>query len=225
MTHEQKHRLADYLFDEIGGIDDRFVAEAEAPYQKKQSAFGVRRFAILAVSLSLALTATLGIFIGSRLLGSKGSDAEALPEDAGAIQTQNQASTTVTDGFFKRLEAIKPQLDGYTVAAEDMDLLSPLPKLILQYDGEEDYRVHVLTEAEAETLLLELRRNSGTRHTPDADSVTPVRIWLAPGDGTVLSPCLEQGDGNVSYGTLFDYEPELEPSQAFTDTLCGILSQ
>ena len=225
MNRDQRARLAAYLFDEIGNIDDRFVAEAETPYERQSRSHGMRRFAILAVSLSLALTATLGIFVGSRLLGSKKNDASRPENDNEAVVTDIVAGhSTSAGGLSARLESMRDKTEHCRTEAEQIDLLSSEPSLILKYAEEENYRVCPITHEQRDRLLREMNQNAGTPVSPDGATATAVKVWIVTGDGTVLSPCLEQTDGNVGYGTLFDYEPELEPSQAFTETLCGILS-
>ena len=53
MVRNDKHRLAEYLLDEIGLIEDRYVAEAATEYKKVGGSLRLRRLAILAVSLTL----------------------------------------------------------------------------------------------------------------------------------------------------------------------------
>ena len=39
------------------------------------------------------------------------------------------------------------------------------------------------------------------------------QVWIAFGDGVVISPYLKANPGNTGHGELFDYDPELELSE------------
>ena len=49
------------------------------------------------------------------------------------------------------------------------------------------------------------------------------QVWIALGDGRIISPCLKESNGNVAFGTLFDYDPEVEPSADFVTALYDTL--
>ena len=48
-------------------------------------------------------------------------------------------------------------------------------------------------------------------------------VWVADGDGAVWSPALTYSGGNVTYGTVYDYDPERLPGTAFQNLLSGLI--
>ena len=84
-------------------------------------------------------------------------------------------------------------------------------KIIWKYtDSELCYVVNI-----SESDLKHLSDYSPIQSVPDEIC----RIWLTAGDGLVTSPCLKQSAGNIGYGEIFDYSPEVEVSEAFATTL------
>ena len=228
MNRDPSTRLGAYLLDEIGRIDDRYIAEAETEYRPAGRTFALRRVLVLAISLTLALTLGLALFIGNGLLGSKTSDAEKAPndryDDMGELITH--ATGTSAAALSVRLEGLREETESLRVRREDLDLSASAPRIIWKYADEETYRVKTITLAQRTALLNAMEQDAGRAVSPKENGAeqTVEGVWIALGGGSVISPYLEQTAGNTSVGALFDYSPELEPSADFTDTLCGILS-
>ena len=51
-----------------------------------------------------------------------------------------------------------------------------------------------------------------------------VSVWINYGDGRVVTPYLKDTEGNVGYGTLFDYEPEIVPTKDMSKFVNSLVS-
>ena len=221
MTNWDKARLADYLFDEIGLIRDDFVAEAERPYERKARALSLRRMVVVGVSLTLTLTAVLGVWIGNRMAGRD----EAADEIGNAVVTQ-QSESTAPVGISLRLQELREATEDCVTPKEKVELFSGTAQIVWKYADEDTYRVRRLSAAETDRLLPLLNRqeNASPVSGEASDGTAVAGIWITLGDGRVISPCLKPSDGNVGYGELFDYEPEIEPTDELTELICDVLS-
>lgn len=219
MTQDEKRICAEKLFDSIGLIDDRFIAEAAAPYVRKGMARGLRALLIGAVSLTLALSVAIGAFVvGMMSEQNRGED-----DGAGNVNNDFADGTTNANTLSAQLSALRTDTEDIAVTASEIDLFDSQAKIIWKYAGEEEYRVKPITDAEYERLTVILSKDKGERAVPtDADPVEGV--WVTGGDGRVISPYLEQTAGNVGYGELFDYVPEYEPTEEFSEYLCDCIS-
>ena len=68
-----------------------------------------------------------------------------------------------------------------------------------------------------------MSESTGEKIDRDENNVS-VRVWIACGDGSVVSPYLTSSKGNTGYGSLFEYDPEIEPDEKFIsyiETLIG----
>lgn len=208
---------ANRLFDAMGEIDDRWIAEAETAYAPARRARFGRGSLIVALTLCLVTVSVLGVVVANRSRDTAAPEGEypTVNEDAGS-----------TSSFSDRMSLLRTQTVAFRVSPEELDLFSGSAQVIWKYRDETDYRVKAITRNELDLLLDVMDQNEGTSvvatDTPSTDLLEGV--WIAYGDGTVISPCLKQAEGNVGYGELFVYEPELEPSQDFANTLCGIIS-
>lgn len=226
MVRNDKHRLANYLLDEIGLIEDRYVAEAATEYRRAGNGLRPRRIAVIGVSLTLTLSLLLGMFAANQF-GSKSDDAaEDLRDEAGNAVVTQASGTSAPAGISFRLQELKISTASYATPAQSIDLFADEMQIIWKYADEEIYRVRLLTSSEEQRMLGLLNKEQGTALSfAESEKKNGLDgIWIALGDGTVISPCLEQTEGNVGYGTLFDYNPEVEPSDALTDLVCDILS-
>ncbi|MBQ9783360.1 MAG: hypothetical protein IJW44_02460 [Clostridia bacterium] len=238
MNTDNTRRLAGYLLDEIGLIDDRYIAEAATAYAPARKAFSLRQGLILAATLTLVVSVATGLFIGGGLLIGLGGAKSAAPEDAdnaymdmveedGADpgdaegDTFVAGSTTDVPTLSSRLQALKGTTEALAVSAGEINLSGGAPMIIWQYQNETTYRVKTVTEADYAALTQYLP--GGTPLDAERGQAVGVRVWLAKGDGTVCSPYLAQTPDNTGSG-LFDYVPEQEPSAAFAQLLCDLLS-
>ncbi|MBQ9086615.1 MAG: hypothetical protein IJY47_05460 [Clostridia bacterium] len=221
MRAKDQQRATDLLFDAIGQIEDRFVAEAATPYVRAGKGLRLRRSLILALTLSLVLVSSLGLLIAQQVTDKED---HAVEMETGDIL--NDEATGTVGSLSDRLSALRAETASLRVPREELDLFSGKAQVIWKFSDESGYRVKQVSRSEQTELTRMMTRDPGRSlsTTESADPGELEGIWIALGDGTVISPCLRQAPGNTAYGTLFSYEPELEPSVAFADTLCGIIS-
>ncbi len=222
MTQEQKRICAERLFDEIGLIDDRFITEAASPYAPKKSV-GLRRFLVAAMSVTLTLCVCVGLFAIGKL-GQNKSDSATAPENGNVDHNYPSDSGETLSTLSGRLDTLRADTEELKVSAEDIQLFGGAPSVIWKYSDEETYRVCQISQSEAERLGHLLEENKGQRTDGEATKGKLDGVWIATGDGRVISPYLEQTDGNTGYGEIFEYSPEYEPSEEFSRYLCDVIS-
>ena len=220
MTQDEKRICAERLFDGIGLIDDRFIVEAATPYGRKRSAKGFRALLIGAVSIALAMSVAAGAFVVGMMSGQNKAEDDDVAED---VNTGVVDGTTHANTLSAQLSSLRAETEVNAVDMADIDLFDSQAKVIWKYADEELYRVKPITDGERERLVTILSKDKGERVTQvEAEAVEGV--WIATGDGRVISPYLEQTAGNVGYGELFDYQPEYEPTEEFSEYLCDCIS-
>lgn len=224
MTNEEKRICAQRLFDEIGNIDDRFIYEAETPYSARSGARFFRIFAIGAVSIALALSIAVGVFVVGMMVGNKSAEDDGFRDNMVDAEVGDVADGTAEKrGISQRMTSLKAQTTDALTVKEDIDLFDGTPKIIWKYTDETEYRMRAISDGEYSDLTTLLSKNMGER-VENGESGTLEGIWIASGDGRVVSPCLEMTAGNVGYGEIFDYVPEYEPTPELTDSLCDYIS-
>ena len=220
MTQDEKRICAERLFDGIGLIDDRFIVEAATPYVRKRSAKGFRALLIGAVSIALAMSVAAGAFVVGMMSGQNRVEDGDVADD---VYTELADGTTHANTLSAQLSSLRADTEENAVDMVDIDLFDSQAKIIWKYADEELYRVKPITDGERERLVTILSKDKGERVTQvEAEAVEGV--WIATGDGRVISPYLEQTAGNVGYGELFDYQPEYEPTEEFSEYLCDCIS-
>ncbi len=218
MTENEKRIYAQRLFDGIGLIDDRFIAEAQSPYAPPRRGGIFKRILISAVSLSLVLCVAVGIFVIGKMGQKGGADAD-IPNEG--IENGEGSQSTSLSG---RLLALRTGTDALRVKESELRLFESSPSVIWKYTDEEEYRVRRLTSVEVEQLKLLYERDAGSRVSDGETDSGIDGLWIAIGDGRIVSPYLEQTAGNIGYGELFDYAPEYEPSAECSEYLCDVIS-
>ena len=224
MNRNLSPRFAAYLLDEIGQIEDRYLAEAQAPCRVTRRTLLPRRALIVALSLALTLTLLLSALLIGSWQGAKSEDI-ALNDEDGAEPEQvfDQFSGATAKTLSSRFSEIRGSTESLKTPEERIDLFDGQAKVIWKYTEEETYRVRTLSAAEYTQLTQTLHTEKSTE-APASEEQSLAGVWLAAGDGTVISPQLEQTSENVGYGALFAYRPEREPSAVFTELLFAMLS-
>lgn len=206
---EEKRRRASYLFDELGEVDDCYLAGAEkyrvAPKVRHENRIKTV-FRALAACLALVLTVRVGILI----FRNAWKDETTPPNKGEAGQSLSQVLTT------------KPEsgIAVHTVSNLTAVNLFTAPALIWQNAGG-SYSYVYLDRQETETLVKEMRKGGNIYE--KTEDVPAVACWLALGNGLVFSPYLRYSTGNIGYGECFTYDPETEPSEEFVQTVYGLL--
>ena len=226
MTERDKLNFSEKLFDEIGLIDDRFIYEAGTPYvSRARRGWGL---ASKIIAIAAALTLTLCVSVGALFTGalfiivnSDGTKGDAAQPPADNITNDAEGYPTLSS----QLSLLGTGGAYATVTPEALDLFDSTPKVIWKAVGEEKYSVCEINYEEASALTGKLKKSAGTAiPTEEREERADVLVWIALGDGRVITPHLALTSGNVGYGELFDYVQEYEPSEDFSDLLIDTLS-
>ncbi len=213
MRKGTKQRLASYLLDEFGMIDDRFVAEAQTWRAERPA---VRKNSIRVLLVAAALTLVLAVGIAGTVTVMLRRDENRFPaEGEQSTEIQPTVGTPVA-----RLDALLSAAAGSpsfsSCSADELRFFDGNVRLAVKdRSSGELYVSRALTASEQATLSASLNAN-GSPVEPNSDG-TEYLVWVTLGDGRVLSPCLALSNGNVSTATLFDYEVEYIPSQSFQE--------
>lgn len=208
-------RAAEYLFDEIGGIDDSYIAAAQSA--RRSGGVTFRR----AISIAAAVAAVFMIAVlAMPALVTRNFD-KVQSDDAVNAETSVNNSESKPD---TQLNAPLEQLlaatgDMFSVIGE-ANLFDGRAKLIWQ-DRQSGTRYEILLSRGELAQIDKLIKHG--RRTENIES--EMLIWVCYGDGRVVSPCLEYSDGNVGYGSLFDYLPEVVPTEELINYIDIIIGQ
>lgn len=208
---QQTDWRAQNLFDAIGGIDDRFLAEAIAAQKKRRKPKSLLR--VLAVAASLALVVGIGLAGGRLLRGILFPSREPTPDaspNAPADFSALLLACTESGAFREQSAALPLSADG------------SMRIIVGERDGDKLWVSRALTATEQTTVSREVAgaKQQGTYQTAETDGYL---IWVADENGAIWSPALTYSGGNVTYGTVYDYDPERLPSQAFRNLLSDLI--
>lgn len=210
------YKRGDLLMDAIGSIDDRFIFEAQVALPKKRYA-PLRRVLALCACTVLVMSLTLSLLVG--LFSQKNSEAPGEEDHVGNTEPP------VTDSHFAdTLIGMKTETQSFASPLERKMLFEGETLLIWQYEDEEDYRICTLSDRDARKIKTALAEKNGfVRTDAEYDLGELEGFWICFGDGLVYTPYLESSNGNIGYGQLFDYDPELEPSRYFTELITNAI--
>lgn len=197
------------LYDEIGGVDERYLQEA-ATYRARRKA-PTWRVALIAAVLTLVgalLLGTLAMSVGIAIVG--GILHDALNQAPEAPEQNEEVPVNYTIASMEQTLAHEQEYMQPT-DADGIELFDGSAQLIwTDSESGEYYRVR-LSHSELGNLLYLMQKNPKDI---SVDSEQPAyQIWICFGDGTVVSPYLKANAGNAGHGQLFDYDPELELSR------------
>ncbi len=192
-----RREKAEYLFCELGGINDALLHEAATyrPARQKSS-----RLLLIAACLCLSVC----LVVGSVLILNRAKDffspsvSQPLPT-VDSVLHEGVAHTTLSS----------------TAALSYSD-----PAVVWQSTESDVLYIRYLNQTELERLQKNMRTGSDVGE----QSPTPAyRIWIISDTGSVQTPYLKSSVGNTGV-TLFDYDVERMPDQAFIDCLSDILN-
>ena len=201
--NELKKIKAEYLLCEIGEIDDALIAEAQSYGNTRASR---PRFMLIAATLVLAFTLVLGSTVISKLTSPESEGEDSVPV---YYALDSLVSESDTQGY------------SFVSASEDLPYFDENAHVVWQFAGEEKYYV---SDALSVTELSSVTSNIGVGESVGDESPSlECRVWILYGDGRVVTPYLKTSSGNVST-EVFDYEPEIIPSDKFVSCISDILS-
>lgn len=222
----RENKRSDLLMDAIGSIDDRFIFEAQVAQPKKRYA-PLKKILAITVCTMLVMSLTVSLFAG--LLSQKSEEA---PNNEADTNTSDKVDGTATNK--SEQDSVAPLADVLReMKAETQSFASHLERemlfegetlLIWQYADEENYRICTLSGRDASKIKTALEEKKDfVRADADSDLGELEGFWICFGDGLVYTPYLESSNGNIGYGQLFDYDPELEPSRYFTELITNAI--
>lgn len=202
---EIKRKKAEYLLDSIGEIDERMIAEAMdiKTVQKSKGSFFIRSLAFAAatvivtgLSVSLILSQTL----------KKGDDVENVGEnDIVIYQDVSDALAAAQSG--NKAECFE--------STESIEFFDGETKIVWKSTEGGKYYTLLIDRGKKAALSSALTETYADSKPADSESDSKTLVWISYGDGRVVSPYLKDSAGNVGYGELFEYSPEIIPSENF----------
>lgn len=225
-----KEKLAGYLFDEIGGIDDSIIASAMGSYPQRKKVT-IPKKAIVAVAALLSLSMFTALFLG--ILNRANTDPNDKPDGImnGASDNDNDASNEPEYSYpdsaltlATRLDAIRDTSSAEKLSANQIKYFDGYARIVWKYSDENYYRVCRISSSDLTKLQNKIENDQG-KLVESAEKGSVEGIWISFGDGKVITPCLISSEGNVGYGSVFDYTAEVEPSEALASFICDIIGQ
>ena len=212
-------RSAERLFDAIGMIDDKMIADASEAYTKAPVRKSVNFFKRYAVSLTAALLVVtlIGGFVVSNVSDNVANDDFiGNSEDAAENELVN----------YNTLDVILSSSTSNTtmLSLDEIDFFDGEVSLIWNVAGEDEYHKLTFEATNAETAIKNCMSNSVQQIPSENADSNICMVWVSYGNGEVVSPYLKESAGNVGYATLFDYSPEVVPSNSFCDLVNDALT-
>ena len=208
---DRKISSAERLFDAIGMIDDRIIAESAETYSRKTSRKTqtfMRRYAV-SLTAVLLVVGMLGGFVISNMSDRVNSD--MLGNDLSGNEDM-QVSESLD---FVLINATEYAAE--TLALDEIDFFDGEVSLIWNYGGESEYHKITFEANDAESKVKNCMSRSTQQISDTSTETLACSVWISYGNGEVVSPYLKESAGNVGYSTLFDYSPEVIPSESFTN--------
>lgn len=224
MNSDFQDRKGEILFNAIGEIDDRFIYEAENPSAvSNKNAFFFKRIAVVCSVTVVIASLLLTVFVGTMLANEKNeaSDGQNGILSGDSLPSHSDKSTSLGISLLN----VKKKTQSLSAPLRREMLFDGKTRLIWKYRGEDAYRVcSVDSTADIGKIRAELAEKRG--FTPATESSVAEGIdgmWICFGDGLVYTPYLLSSNGNIGFGDVFDYEPELEPSDEFTALIMSVI--
>lgn len=212
---KDKLNKAAFLFCELSGVEDRYLAEALAPVEKRTvKRFIPHRWMLAAACLTLCLV------VGLTLLPRKNGDApnSDILQTQAPVQSPEQSSPWKLDTLLAdtgRISATRVEKDAF-------DFFTGECRVVWQYEGEAHfYMSRPLSEQECEALH---KKASASAPKLSSDGEEPnIRIWIVEADGSVWTPYLRYASGNFSAADFFDYHAEVIPSDDLVSCVSDLI--
>ena len=241
ISENDKQRLAEHLFDEIGEIDDYIIASAESFRPNKQKIF-LRKLSIVAIAAALTATLALGVFIAnvnkSDDLPSgppstdqdqssddvqNGDASEPLPQEPSDEDASGDA--VIATSLSAKLYYMKETDSAEKLDASDIKFFDGKARLIWKFTDEDFFRVCAIDASKLAKIQWIIEEKKSTAFSPHGYSSILEGFWISLGDGKIISPFLISSDGNTGYNKLFSYDSEIEPSEELTQYVCDIIER
>ena len=215
-----KRKSAERLFDVIGMIDDSIIAECQEPRastsRKADISLRFRKYASVFVVLAV-VCASISTGLVIMKFTSKKEDSVINDDNKGNVGTTQD--TEYKDRFDTVLENAISSSGTRTLSLEEIDLFNGEINLIWTDASTDGYYVMTLNES-SEYVKEGLKKGYSqlSADTGESENIG-YTVWISYGNGEVVSPELKYSKGNIGYGELFEYSPEVLPSDAFVDMI------
>ena len=188
------------LYDVIGGISDIYVTEAALPFKRRSNGVSARRMLLIAATVTMSLVMLFAVF------ANFGKNTATAPDDKTNYPIND---IVIPDGA-----------EIWMKTREDINLFSDSPLLIIRKYGEEDFTVITLKKPEYKRLT-DIGDFADVKEGMDPG----YEVWICDGNGVVFSPYLKLSAGNLGYGEIFDYSPEVILPESYTNTINRIIDK
>ncbi len=210
-------KKAEYLFDELGLIDDAIVAQAVGFRERVSRPTAWRRVVLIAAAIALVVSLMSTVVYVGFLRGTdkdEGTNADSYDDE------ENFMGIHITLDL--ALEAAESET-AQKMSEKDVDLFDGRAKIIWQRGEDEDVYVMSLVSS-YDTNRLTSALKEGYRISQPSNENENFKIWVSMGDGYVVSPELKNNSGNVYFGELFDYSSEISGSQELANLIYDMCS-
>lgn len=219
MKKSVQSRKADYLLDELGYIDDVFLAETINWDKSAHAAPRKRSVRVLLAAASLVLVLAVGA-AGLVTMLRRFANPEPNVGDGWSPGRDGDAQMQLEELDQLLRECVSGA--SFTRCTDDnLNFFDGTVRLVIEDRATEALFVSRPLNSSEQSAVSEDSRASGVLLSEDG-AESAYRIWVTLGDGSVVSPCLTSSAGNIGAAVLFDYSSERIPTQDFTDLLSGM---
>lgn len=209
------------LYEEIGGVDDKYLQQAAYYHARKKSKSSPWRVLLVAAVLMLVsalVVVTVGASIAIGVIVDLLQNVPEVPDEP----TQDQEQLSAVAKMELTMQTV--QRTQTPLSAEKINFFNATPTLIFSEQGSEEYYTVRLTKEQCTKLIGTMQNNQRTEFS-EQSPVPEYRIWLSFGDGVVVSPYLKNTPGNAGHGALFDYDPELEMNDVLAELITRCIEE
>ena len=198
MTDKEKYTQK--LMDAVGGIDDKYVYEAQNYTPKKRMPGYVAAIIAAAASMFLIIGAALPLTFFSLSAMIKSGNAQNDAEDTAPLYQMTQSMSKAEAKAYESL----PEISGAALVWRTAD---------------SGYSFVPISESKAETLIASI--GEGGEKPAEDDGIS---VWIRTEKGEYISPELKRSPGNVDCA-VFEYSPEIAISDKAARMITDIINE
>lgn len=215
---ERKDERTQKLLDAFNQIDDKLIADAQTPSRVLAFKKAKQRF----MQSAVAVACVFAVVISGAIHNAVSNDVKTQDSTQDTYQNVQKPSADNPTTLESALTSPHSSKKVKKVSKEQIDLFES-PSVIWRVNGEQEYNVVKVSSGSSKALRGSMTLTS-TALTPEEADAISVQVWVALGDGRVVSPYLKASAGNVGFAELFEYTPEIEPNEEFTSLINDLIS-
>ena len=214
---------AEHLYDAIGEIDDKLIADAESSALARAyiKARRKRRLSLACAACVCLLLLGAALRIPDVIRAPQDLSNDSSPDTHQNAAADKAPAPSTLAALLKEAEDSKKVS---VLAANELPVISQTAMLVWQSEGEQDYRAIKIPDAKTKERITKALDTPKAAFSPEDSEALDLWVWIVYEDGRVVSPYLKHTQGNVSYGSLFDYSAEVEPNAALVKALHEVLN-